>query len=71
MPEVLPNPKAGSASDDSAGGDATPTLDPADELMRSKGLDKQFVQIAGMDGFFMYQLHYKHVSMQASEVVWK
>eukprot|EP00878_Enallax_costatus_P017841 GHUV01018747.1.p1 GENE.GHUV01018747.1~~GHUV01018747.1.p1 ORF type:complete len:600 (+),score=181.45 GHUV01018747.1:439-2238(+) len=59
-PEVLPNPKGGSAAADSAGGDVSPTLDPADELLMSEGLANQFVQIAGMDGFFMYQLHYKH-----------
>lgn len=54
VPEVLPDPKGGGARGDSG--------DPADEFLLSINLSSQLVQIPGMDGFFIYQLHYKHVS---------
>lgn len=57
VPEVLPNPKGGSAT-----GNGGTSSDPAHELLMSEGLSNQFVQIPGMDGFFMYQLQYQHVS---------
>lgn len=54
-PKPTPSKKAAAAAAGLA------AADPAEQLLSAEDLANKFVSIPGMDGFFVYQIHYKTV----------